>query len=86
MEIRLTKHAKDKFALLKKHSFSVTKKQVTDTITDPDLIDHSRAPLHIAQKTIDDTHVLRVAYKREGNMKIIITFYPGRTSSYAKRR
>lgn len=86
MSLLFTKHAEEKFALLKKHSFLVSKEQVTDTVTRPDIVDHSRLPLLIAQKEIDDSHVLRVVYRKEGNMKIIITFYPGRKSSYEKRR
>lgn len=86
MNIRFTKHAQEKFSVLKRHSFPITKKQVTDAVLKPDVIDHSRLPLYIAQKTIDDTHVLRVVYKREGRVKVIITFYPGRKSSYEKRR
>ncbi|OGY33299.1 MAG: hypothetical protein A3C02_00385 [Candidatus Andersenbacteria bacterium RIFCSPHIGHO2_02_FULL_45_11] len=86
MLLRFTKHAQEKFAILKKHSFLVTRRQVTNAVLKPDLIDHSRLPLHIAQKTIDDTHVLRVVYKREGRIKVIITFYPGRKSSYEKRK
>lgn len=86
MNIQFTKHAQEKFAILKRHSFFVTKKQVTNTVLHPDVLDHSRLPLYIAQKTIDDTHVLRVVYKRESGIKVIITFYPGRKSSYEKRK
>lgn len=86
MPLRFTKHAQQKFDVLKRHGFSITKKQVTAAITKPDLIDHSRIPLQIAQKTIDDDHVLRVVYRVEGVVKVIVTFYPGRKSSYEKRR
>lgn len=86
MSLRFTKHAQDKFIVLKRHGFPITKKQVTATVTRPDTIDHSRLPLHIAQKTIDATHVLRVVYKIEVGVKVIITFYPGRKTSYEQRR
>ncbi len=80
-----TKHALDKFVVLKRHKFSISKKQVLKAATKPELIDHSRAPLLIGQTPIDTTHVLRVVYKREnGNIKII-TFYPGRKRQYDKR-
>ncbi len=43
--IVFTKHAKDKFGILKKHKFLVSEEQVLATIAMPDLVDHSRKPL-----------------------------------------
>lgn len=82
--IYFTKHAKEKFEILKAHKFIITKSQVIETLNKPDLTDRSRAPLLIAQKKISQTHVLRVVYKKEANNKIIITFYPGRRKDYEK--
>lgn len=84
--IVFTKHAKNKFLILKKHKFLVSKKQVLNTIEKPDLIDQSRLPLLIAQREIDESHVLRVVYKQENKGKVlkIITFYPGRRKNYDK--
>lgn len=80
-----TKHALKKFTVLKRHKFSVSKKQVLKAATKPELTDYSRTPLLIGQVSIDKTHVLRVVYKREnGNIKII-TFYPGRKNQYEKK-
>jgi len=80
--IRFTRHAIEKFHVLREHKFPVSRKQVLDTINNPDLIDRSRSPLLIAQKRIDKTHVLRVVYKQEGEEIKVITFYPGRISQY----
>ncbi len=82
--IYFTKHANEKFEILGKHKFRVTKKQVIATLNNPDLIDYRRHPLLIAQKRINYRHVLRVVYKKEKNNKIIITFYPGRQKDYEK--
>lgn len=83
--IVFTKHARDKFATLKKHKFIISEKEVLEALNNPDLIDYSRLPLLIAQHKFDRTHVLRVVYKEEqGNMKVI-TFYPGRSKNYAKK-
>ncbi|MDR3642431.1 MAG: DUF4258 domain-containing protein [Candidatus Doudnabacteria bacterium] len=80
--IVFTEHATEKFKVLKRHKFSVTKGQVLATVNNPDLVDYSRLPLLIAQKKIDRGHVLRVVYKQEsGNIKVI-TFYPGRAKQY----
>ncbi len=80
--IVFTKHATEKFNILKRHKFLVSKLQVARTVINPDSRDLSRLPLFIAQRKIDKTHVLRVVYKREaGNFKVI-TFYPGRAKQY----
>ena len=83
--IIFTKHARDKFRILRKHKFIVSEEKVLETLNRPDLIDYSRLPLFIAQKKFDRSHVLRVVYKKEqGNMKVI-TFYPGRLKNYGKK-
>lgn len=82
MQIYFTKHARAKLIVLKRHNFTVSLDQIKDTITNPELIDESRLPLLIAQKSIDLTHVLRVVYKQESDTKIVITFYPGRKKQY----
>lgn len=83
-DIVFTKHARKKFVILRRHAFSVSVSQVTTTIRHPDLIDTSRTPLLIAQKRIDDHHVLRVVYKQEFGIKTVITFYPGRRTHYER--
>lgn len=80
--IHFTKHAEQKFSILKKHDFFITKAHVLKTITRPDRLDYSRLPLLIAQRQIDKNHVLRVVYKVHNNLTKIITFYPGRTKQY----
>jgi len=84
--IVFTKHAKDKFEVLKRHKFLITEKQVLTTMRRPDLIDKSRSPLLIAQRKIDKRHVLRVVYKKENRIIKIITFYPGRKEQYEKQK
>ncbi|KKQ03933.1 MAG: hypothetical protein US18_C0001G0008 [Parcubacteria group bacterium GW2011_GWB1_36_5] len=50
--IIFTKHARDKFGILKKHKFIVSEKKVLEVLSKPDLIDYSRLPLLIAQKKL----------------------------------
>jgi hypothetical protein len=81
--IYFTKHAREKFQVLKRHKFEVSSLQVEEVVVNPDLIDKSHLPLFIAQKKIDKRHVLRVVYKKEPRDLIkIITFYPGRIKQY----
>lgn len=80
--IIFTKHASHKFTKLEAHNFPISRKQVLDTLRQPDSIDKSRLPLLIAQRIIDSKHVLRVVFKEERNSIKVITFYPGRTKQY----
>jgi hypothetical protein len=80
--IVFTKHAERKFEVLRKHKFLILRKQVVDTIENPDNIDKSRLPLLIAQRKIDRKYVLRVVYKQELGVIKVITFYPGRRKQY----
>lgn len=84
MIIHFTRHAEDKFEILEKHGVIIIKKQVTDTIHRPEVVDRSRLPLLIAQSLLDRDHVLRVVYKQEEELIKIITFYPGRKKQYEK--
>ena len=83
MMIRFTKHAEEKFALLRRHGVSLSRKQVIGAVMKPEQTDYSRLPLFIAQSSIDAHHVLRVVYKQDRNTRTIITFYPGRKYQYA---
>jgi len=85
-EIIFTKHAEGKFETLRKHALIIARHRVLKTVTDPERLDLSRAPLIIAQRDFDKRHVLRVVYKQQGNVIKIITFYPGRKSQYEKEK
>lgn len=61
--IYFTRHAEEKFDILKKHGLKISKHFVINTLNSPDAVDHSRLPLLIAQKYLDSQHVLRVVYK-----------------------
>lgn len=80
-----TKHATEKYDVLKRHAFPITEHLVLETVLSPQKIDRSRLPLLIAQRKIDKTHVLRVVFKYEGEDIKIITFYPGRIKQYETR-
>ncbi|MFC1612827.1 DUF4258 domain-containing protein [Patescibacteria group bacterium] len=80
--IVFTKHSLDKFDILRNHNFVISKSDVLETLEKSDFIDYSRLPLLIAQRKIDETHVLRVVYKKENRNIKIITFYPGRIKKY----
>ena len=80
--VRYTKHAVEKFEILKRHGFEVTREQVVKTVSEPDKLIPETSNRYIAQKRISKSHVLRVVYRHEGKHKVIITFYPGRKERY----
>jgi hypothetical protein len=84
MDIYFTKHARQKFKVLSRHGVVISESKVKRTVSKPTTIDKSRLPLLIAQDNLDATHVIRVAYRKEGDLVIIITFYPGRKPQYEK--
>lgn len=86
MKFLFTKHAAiDNFLMLKKHKFKIkiTKRTIKDIIQSPEHEDKkSEFPKIIASKTIDERHVLRVVYRREDDIIIVITFYPAEKGRY----
>ena len=84
MEIYFTKHAEEKFRVFARHGVRIAKRRVIQTIKNPERYDYSRPPLIIAQRDLDSSHVLRVVYKIESKIIVVITFYPGRKLQYEK--
>jgi len=83
MGVRYTKHALDKFKILKRHGVRISKSFVSQTVKNPELEDNiSRAPLKIAVGRIDKDHYLRIIYRQEKKVRVIITFYPVRRGRY----
>jgi len=80
--IHFTRHALEKFIILRRHGFPVSRQSVLQTLQHPDTVNSSRKPLMIAQRNFDKSHVLRVVYKEERDVRVIITFYPGRKNQY----
>ena len=75
-------HAEEKFEILSRHGFVVSKKQVRETLRKPDKIDEGFRGRKIAQRKISDKHVLRVVYEEWQKVIGVVTFYPGRRSRY----
>ncbi len=78
MDIVYTKHAIFKFEILAKHGFNVTKEQIEETIRQPNKLMVGKMGRLIAQKAIDEAHLIRVIYIKENDEVKVITFYPTR--------
>jgi len=82
MQIRFTRHAEEKFNVLARHGWNISRDKVEETVQSSVILDYSRSPLVIAQSPLDENHVLRVVYKQEEGIRVVITFYPGRKNQY----
>ena len=82
MHFRYTKHARGKFQKVKEAGYSINRKQVEQTILLPKKSEGKPDGTIIAMDLLDEKHVLRVVYRYENDIIIIITFYPGRRKAY----
>jgi hypothetical protein len=79
--VRFTRHAVEKFELLKRYGFEVDKKEVIDTLLHPERVDE-RGSQFFATGIVDAKHALRVVYEKRKDYLVVITFYPVRRQRY----
>lgn len=82
MKINFTKHAELKFADLEEQGFQITREQVENALNMPENIIEGGKGRLIAQRAIDETHMIRVIYEKEEDSIKVITFYPTRRRKY----
>ena len=75
-------HAEEKFEILRRHGFVVSKRQVRATLQRPEKVEEGFRGRKIAQRRITEKHVLRVVYEERQKEIGVVTFYPGRRSRY----
>jgi len=80
-KVRFTRHAAEKFAVLKQYGFEIERKQVIETVLRPERLDE-RSGQFFAAKIISRKHALRVVYENRKDFLVIITFYPVRRDRY----
>ena len=81
-KIIFSSHAEDKFAILKHHGFDVSRKTIISALEVPDKVEAGYKNRKIAQKNIDESHVIRVIFEELPTMVKVLTFYPGRRKRY----
>lgn len=83
MKIRYTRHAEKKFKDLEELGIKVNKRFVNGIIKKPIHVDEeSDYPKKIASGELDESHILRVVYKKEDGIMTVVTFYPSRKGRY----
>ena len=75
-------HAEEKFEILRRHGFVVSKRQVRETLRKPENVEEGFRGRKVAQRRITQRHVLRVIYEERQTEIMVVTFYPGRRSRY----
>lgn len=83
-EIEFSLHSLLKLEILKLHGFNISKEMVEDIVRFPDIIEDGYKGRLVAQRGIDDSHVVRVVYETRAEKPYVITVYPGRRSRYEK--
>jgi len=78
LAIVFSKHAESKFEVLKRHGIIIDRKVVEETVTEPDLTRPGIKGVIIAEKVLDEYHLIRVIHARKNNDIRVITFYPAR--------
>ena len=82
LSFRYTKHAEEKLIRLRKVGIILTKRLINHTVTHPEKREHRSDGTTIGMISLDETHVLRVVYRKDKQAMVIITMYPGRIKQY----
>lgn len=82
MRIVFTYHALEKFSVLRRHNYKIDEENVLKAVKGPDKVTPGKKARLIAQKALDEEHLLRVIYEVKGKEIVIITFYPARRERY----
>ena len=79
--VKFTKHATDKFEVVKHYGFEISREQVIETVLGPEHLDRKDGQ-YIATRAIDLKYALRVVYEKRKEYLVVITFYPVRRERY----
>ena len=82
MAIEFSEHAAQKLRILRGHRVKVTRKLVEDTVSKPDRVVQGAGGRQIAERGLDEDHVVRVVFIRKGETMRVITMYPARRGRY----
>ena len=74
-KVEFTKHAYDKFELLRKYGFEISRATVEEAVASPYLVGR-RDDQVLVLKPLDREYALRVVYKMVNDNIVVVTFYP----------
>ena len=67
MTVIFSRHAEWKFEVLRRHGIIIEKETVVDAVTRPDLLQKGLKEIMIAQKALDEEHLIRVIHAKKDN-------------------
>lgn len=82
MKIVLSGHAREKLEILRDHGVIITEEFVREALAHPDKVVRGSSSRLIAQKGLDETHILRVVFIRQADRIRVVTLYPARRERY----
>lgn len=83
MKIIYTKHVlEEKIPKEKALGWNITKSKISQTIRNPKWKGVTRFGQPTAMSLMDDRHILRVIFKREGDIIVVITVHISRRGTY----
>ena len=82
MKIVFTAHALEKFKVINKHGWHITKLKVRQTVRNPRWRGTSRFGQETAINLLNHQHILRVIIEKENDIIEIITFHPAKRGKY----
>lgn len=74
-EIRFTKHALEKFEMLKLYGFEIDRETIADTIQRPARVDR-KGKQFLAIKPLNEKYAIRVVHEIRKGIIVVVTFYP----------
>lgn len=82
MKFVFTKHAIEKFTLLKSLGWKLTRTQIKKTIKSPRWSGVSQKGQSTAMILVDRKHIVRVVFRKENDIIVVITFHIARRGKY----
>lgn len=82
MKVVFTKHALEKFTILRKFGWKITRTKVKSTILKPKWSGVSRFGQKTAMTLVDKNHILRVILNQESDTMNVVTFHIARRGTY----
>jgi hypothetical protein len=80
-KVRFTRHAVEKFGVLKRYGFEISVGRVMFAVLNPTHLER-RDGQFFAVKLLDSKYALRVVYEKRKGFLVVITFYPVRRERY----
>ena len=82
MKIIYTKHAEEKFLVLRKEGWHITKTKIRQIIKNPTWKGSTRYDQETVIGLVNERHILRIVLDRQDDIIKVITFHIGRRGKY----